>query len=80
MKTTCAFLILIILSSAALTHAQIVPGTIVEEEIPLFLSTPAEGYSKEVPIIIIRYLPTIEGINIDVAQATDYFSLGNITQ
>lgn len=62
-----------------LLKAQIVPGSIVEESTGGFLSTPASGYISEMPVIIIRYLPTTDGINLDVAQATDYWNLGEIT-
>ena len=30
-------------------------------------------------MVIIRYLPTIDGVNVDVSQATDYWNLGYIT-
>ena len=55
------------------------PSSIVEEDIDTYLSTPATGYSEEIPVVIIRYLPTLDGINIDVAQTTNYGDLGHIT-
>lgn len=61
------------------TNGQVTPGSIVEENIDVFLSTPATNYVKEIPVVIIRYIPTLDGINLDVAQATDYWDLGNIT-
>lgn len=34
-----------------------------------FLATPASGYLYEMPVAIIRYLPTLDGVNVDSATA-----------
>jgi hypothetical protein len=60
-------------------NAQVTPGSIVVESINSFLATPANNYIKDVPVVIIRYLPTKDGVNLDVSQATDYWNLGNIS-
>lgn len=61
------------------TYGQIVPGSVVEESINATLATPASNYIKTIPVVIIRYLPTTDGVNLDVSQATDYWNLGEIT-
>lgn len=55
------------------------PGDVVEENIDPYLSTPVSNNIKEIPVVIIRYLPTIDGTNIDISKATDYGNLGEIT-
>jgi hypothetical protein len=72
------FSILFLLGTINHVYAQVVPGSVVEEKISNFLSTPASNYSVEIPVIIIRYLPTLDGVNIDVVQATDFWELGYI--
>ncbi|MDS4026269.1 MAG: hypothetical protein RKO25_04655, partial [Candidatus Contendobacter sp.] len=56
-----------------------VPNSVVEENIHTFLSTPAASAITIIPVIILRYLPTLDGLNLDVSKATDYWSLGEIT-
>lgn len=55
------------------------PGSIVEEPIDPYLSSPMDGAIKEMPVLVLRYLPTVDGINLDVNQVPDYWSLGYIT-
>src|SRR5258706_5472906 len=43
-----------------------------------YLATPAEGALYEMPVVILRYLPTADGQNLDVAWAPDFFSLNPI--
>ena len=43
-----------------------------------YLATPAAGALYEMPVVILRYLPTADGANLDVAWAPDYFSLNPI--
>jgi hypothetical protein len=43
-----------------------------------YLATPAEGALYEMPVVILRYLPTADGRNLDVAWAPDFFSLNPI--
>ena len=72
-------LILVLCCAINQINAQVTPGSVVEENIEMFLSTPANKHVKEIPIVIIRYLPTTDGINLDVSQATDYWSPGEMT-
>ena len=41
----------------------------VEEAIEPFMATPASGYLYRMPVVIIRYFPTRDGINLDAAAA-----------
>jgi hypothetical protein len=43
-----------------------------------YLATPAEGALYEVPVVILRYLPTADGRDLDVAWAPDFGSLNPI--
>jgi hypothetical protein len=43
------------------------------------LATPAAGALFEIPVLILRFLPTLDGVNLDVAQARDYWVPGAIT-
>ena len=43
-----------------------------------YLATPAEGALYEIPVVILRYLPTADGQNLDAAWAPDFFSLNPI--
>lgn len=43
-----------------------------------YLSTPAVGALYEMPVVILRYLPTADGLNLDVAWAPDFYSLNPI--
>lgn len=43
-----------------------------------YLATPAAGALYEMPVVILRYLPTADGVNLDVAWAPDFFSLSPI--
>lgn len=47
----------------------------IEENIDPYLSTPAQNYLYEMPVVIIRYLPSSDGINLDTAYAPGYGSL-----
>jgi hypothetical protein len=44
-----------------------------------FLATPKFGDQYEVPIVIIRYLPTADGVNLDVSFDPDFYSLNQVT-
>jgi hypothetical protein len=78
MKKACFFVVMFFVIGRAL-YAQVVPGGIVDELIDGYLSTPVAGHVKTVPVVVLRYLPTADGINLDVSKATDYWDLGNIT-
>ena len=43
-----------------------------------YLATPAQGALYEMPVVILRYLPTADGQNLDVAWAPDFYSLNPI--
>lgn len=49
------------------------------EPVPTALATPAAGALFEIPVLILRFLPTLDGINLDVAQARDYWVPGFTT-
>jgi len=53
-------------------NAQVVPGSVVPESVPALLSSPASGYTWLVPVLIIRYLPTADGIYLDPAKYPRY--------
>lgn len=78
MKQKCCFVILLFALYQTL-NAQVMPGSIIEEEIDTYLATPAAGSIKTVPVIVLRYLPTTDGVNLDVSKATDYWDKGEIT-
>ena len=43
-----------------------------------YLATPAQGALYDMPVVILRYLPTADGKNLDVAWAPDFYSLSPI--
>ena len=49
------------------------------EKIDPYLATPAPGNPYEIPVVIMRFLPTIDGINLDVSKAPDFWELGGIS-
>lgn len=58
-KKLLTILIIKIVCTAGIVNAQVV------EPIQEFLSTPAENYLQQVPVVIIRYLPTTDGVNLN---------------
>ena len=48
----------------------------VYEPIDPYLATPAPGHLYEIPVVIMRFLPTADGENLDVSKAADYWSAG----
>ena len=48
--------------------------------IPSFLGTPAQGALWEVPVVIIRHLPTSDGVTLDIANAGISGSLADVTK
>ena len=50
----------------------------VYESIDPFLSTPASGALVEIPVVILRYLPTVDGVMLDASKAPDYWDLNPI--
>ncbi len=79
MKMRVLKLSVILFGISTLLIAQVTPGSIIEEEIDPYISKPAINYCKEIPVVIVRYLPTIDGFNIDVSQVNEYWSLGEYT-
>jgi hypothetical protein len=49
------------------------------ERINSFLATPAANSLFEVPVVILRYLPTADGTNLDVSVNPDFWELGPIS-
>ena len=51
----------------------------VHEPIDPYLATPAPGHIYEIPVVIMRFLPTSDGVNLDVSKTPDYWNLGPIS-
>ncbi len=49
------------------------------EQIPAELTKSADGALWDIPVLIIRYLPTADGVNIDTRVASDFWALGEIS-
>ena len=49
------------------------------EKIDPYLATPTIGHLYEIPVVIIRFLPTSDGVNLDVTKAPDFWELGEIS-
>lgn len=49
------------------------------EEVDPYMATPAENSANIVPVLIIRFLPTENGVNLDVKQVPEFWWLGEIT-
>jgi len=49
------------------------------ETIPASLSTPADKSLWEIPVVILRYLPTADGVNLDVSKCPDYWILNPVS-
>jgi hypothetical protein len=47
--------------------------------VPAFLATPAASAVHEVPVLILRYLPTRDGVNLDTSVDPDFYTLNPIT-
>jgi hypothetical protein len=54
-------------------------GTPVKETVSTFLSTPASNSLYTIPVVIVRFLPTANGVDLDVTKAPDYWSLNPMT-
>jgi uncharacterized protein YjdB len=48
------------------------------ETIPPVLASPAPGALWEIPVVIIRYIPTLDGVNVDAGEAGISGTLGQI--
>lgn len=49
------------------------------EKIDPYLATPAPGHLYEIPVVIMRFLPTTDGVNLDISKAPDFWELGEIS-
>ncbi len=71
-----------LLISAGNTSVEIALNVVAYEKIAAideFLATPAKGSSLQVPVVIINYLPTKNGIDIDTERAPTYWDLSPVT-
>ena len=59
-------------ASLALTVTAPVLPPVVETYLDPFLTRPADGFLYEMPVLIIRYLPTTDGVNVDGPTADFY--------
>lgn len=53
------------------------PREPVYEDIPEFLANPAADAVKIIPVVILRFFPTLDGENLDLRFASDFFDLGD---
>jgi hypothetical protein len=49
------------------------------ETIPSFLASPAQNFLWEIPVVVLRYLPTANGIDLDTSISPDHGTLGPIS-
>ncbi len=49
------------------------------EPIPAELAQSPEGAIWDMPVLVIRYLPTVDGVNLDTRVASDFYSYGDIS-
>ena len=71
-----------LLISAGNTSVEIALNVVSYEKIAAideFLATPAKGSGLQVPVVIINYLPTKNGIDIDTERAPTYWDLSPVT-
>jgi hypothetical protein len=69
-------------TTAAVTDKNMLSWTapaVTEDPLDASLSTPAPGAVVTIPVIILKYFPTRDGVQLDTAQATDYWAPGVIT-
>lgn len=76
MRIIIVILIILIISTPQTNSMEKQP---VFEKIDPYLATPAPGHLYEIPVVIMRFLPTKDGRNIDVTKAPDFWDLGEIT-
>ena len=51
----------------------------VYEPIDAYLATPAPGHVYEIPVVILRFLPTADGENLDTTKVPDFWEMGDIS-
>ena len=71
------FMLIMMITQRWSLFAQEIPPMF--EPIHPYLATPAPGHIYEIPVVIMRFLPTADGKNLDVSMAADYGSLGEIS-
>jgi hypothetical protein len=57
--------------------APVLPPTV--EQVQPYLATPAANSLFEIPVVILRYLPTADGTNLDVSVNPDFYELNPIS-
>lgn len=72
-----AFTLVVLLTQLFPVFAKDIPP--VYEPIDPYLATPAPGHLYEIPVFVMRFLPTADGENLDVSKAADYWDLGEIS-
>ncbi|MBI4893369.1 MAG: hypothetical protein HY821_22300 [Acidobacteria bacterium] len=64
-------------AQAAITvKAPVLP---VDTTLPTALKSTGAPFLYEIPVVILRYLPTVDGVNLDTSYDPDYWWLGNMT-
>ena len=66
-------------SNTAATAQSVTTNTVIYEAIDPYLATPGAGHIYEIPVVIMRFLPTSDWVNLDVSKASDYWNLGEIS-
>lgn len=77
MKVFLGSILAIMLIQSSPSHSRDIP--VVFEKIDPYLATPAKGYIYEIPVVIMRFLPTQDGVNLDISKAPDFYDLGEIS-
>ncbi len=54
-------------------------ATRIRVPIDSFLATPIAGARWEVPVVLVSYIPTADGINLDVAKSPDFYTLNRLS-
>lgn len=76
-QTFLGFMFIVLITQRPPLFAQELPP--VFEPIDPYLATPAPGHIYEIPVVVMRFLPTVDGKDLDVSMAADYRSLGEIS-
>ena len=76
-QTLLGFMLIVMITQRWSLFAEEIPP--VFDPIDPYLATPAPGHIYEIPVVVMRFLPTVDGKNLDVSMAADYRSLGEIS-
>lgn len=71
-----SFLLVMLLQTLSANSDELAP---IIEDIDPYLATPAPNHIYEIPVVIMRFLPTKDGVNLDTSKAPDFWELGEIT-